>query len=730
MPNTKEIMELMDKYRKKLEAELGPTIKEETENQKGRVLTREYIQFRDEYLPEHLTIYEGLCNLSEKIVKITPNQKRAAEMEEAIGICHLNITPTGATSFAMLAPLLLIIATAVISALFLRSFFFVLFFIILSLSLISPLGKLPMFLANNWRLKASNQMVLCIFYVVTYMRHTSNLELAIRFASNHIAPPLSLDLKKVIWDVETEKYSTIKESLEAYLATWKKWNLEFIESFHLIEASLLEGDEKARVTTLDKSLDVILSETYERMLHYAQNLKSPITILHMLGIILPILGLVILPLVVSFLSNVKWYYIALFYNVALPIVVLYLGKTILSKRPTGYGNTDISELPEYRKYRGTYIKLGKKEVTLSPIYASFLIFIIFFFIGISPVIIHWFIPNETNFGFGQDDYASTCNKAYCILDYRISETGRSTGPFGLGASLLSLCITLAFGLSMGHYFKVRSRNVIEIRKKTEELEQEFASGLFQLGNRLGDGLPAETAFGKVASSMQGTVSGSFFQAVSINIRRLGMGVTQAIFDPKQGALVFFPSNLIESSMKVLIESVKKGPQVAAMALINISRYIKEIHKVNERLKDLMAEVISSMNAQIKFLTPVIAGIVIGITSMVTTILGKLAMQMRHLGTQDVEGGVGGAIAANFFGEGVPTFYFQLVVGFYVVQITYILTILSNGIENGSDKLNERYLLGVNLLRSTLLYTIVAAAIILIFNFIANRIMSISMIGAM
>jgi len=725
MPEKKEIKDLIEKYRQKIEKELGPTIKEPKE----KTITREYIQFKEEYLPGHLTFYEKLCNLSENLVKITPEKRKAEELKESIGICHLNITPTGATSFAMLSPIALIIVMSLISILFFKSFFFVLFFIILGVSIIKPLGKLPIFLANTWRLKASNQMVLCVFYVVTYMRHTSNLELALRFASDHIAPPLSLDLKKIIWDVETEKYSTIKESLEEYLKTWKKWNLEFIESFHLIEASLYEGEEKTRVATLDKSLDVILTETYERMLHYAQNLKSPVTMLHMLGIILPILGLVILPLIVSFLANIKWYYISLLYNVGLPILVFYLGKTILSKRPTGYGNTDISELPEYKKYGGILLKIGKKEIAMSPLYLSIIIASLFLIIGTSPIVLHWFIEDEANLGFGGLDEASTCLKAFCLLDYRTTEAGKKIGPFGLGASLLSIFITISVGFSLGYYFQLRSKNVIKIRKKTEELEQEFASGLFQLGNRLGDGLPAETAFGKVSTSMQGTTSGSFFQMVSINIRRLGMGVTEAIFDPRHGAVVYFPSNLIESSMKVLIESVKKGPKVAAMALMNISRYIKEIHKVNERLKDLMAEVISSMNSQIKFLTPVIAGIVIGITSMVTTILGKLALQMKQLGATGAEGGIGTALATGFFGQGVPTYYFQIVVGIYVVQITYILTILANGIENGSDKLNERYELGKNLIRSTILYTIVAASIMLIFNIIANRIMSVSLIGA-
>src|SRR3989338_6108372 len=387
---TEDMNSLVSRYREKLEKQFGHVVEE---NLRKPMPTREYTQFKEEYLPGHLSYYEKLCNLSEKLVRIDPDPSRAAELKESIEICHLNITPPGATSFAMLTPIFFVVVSSLLSILFLKSFFFVLFFIVLSVSIIKPLGNLPIFFANTWRLKASNQMVLCIFYVVTYMRHTSNLELAIKFASDHIAAPLSLDLKKIIWDVETEKYSTIKESLEAYLSTWRKWNLEFIEAFHLIESSLYEGDEKSRVASLDKSLDVILTETYERMLHYAQNLKSPITILHMLGIILPILGLVILPLVVSFLAEIKWYYISLLYNIALPILVFYLGKTILSKRPTGYGETDISELPEYKNCSGLTLTFSKKKVQIKPSTVAAIIFGVLFLIGIIPPLLHIIIPD-------------------------------------------------------------------------------------------------------------------------------------------------------------------------------------------------------------------------------------------------------------------------------------------------------------------------------------------------
>jgi len=284
-----------------------------------------------------------------------------------------------------------------------------------------------------------------------------------------------------------------------------------------------------------------------------------------------------------------------------------------------------------------------------------------------------------------------------------------------------LFIPLGIGLGVGLYFKLRSKNIIKIREESKKLEKEFASALFQLGNRLGDGYPAEIAFGKVAKVMEGTISGKFFSAVSDNIKRLGLNVEKAVFDPERGVINSFPSPIIESSMKVLVESSKKGPMVASNALINVSNYIKEMHRVDERLRDLMADVISSMKAQVSFLTPTISGIVIGITSMITAILGTLGEKLGQLASQS--DGMAGAGILNMFGSGVPTYHFQIIVGLYVMQIVYLLTILINGIENGSDKLNERFLIGRNMIRTSITYSVVAFVIILLFNLIAGSIMS-------
>ncbi len=725
-----------------LKKEISSKLKQELRGESLKAITtKDYTSFKNQYLPKHMDFYEKGCNFAEKILKVKPDKKKEKELAEAISICHLNITPAGASSFPILVILIFLVlglffGLAVPTVLGMEpSMFMVLLAVVLGLMTLIPLQGWPFFLANSWRMKASNQMVLCIFYIVTYMRHSSNFELAVDFAAEHLGPPLSLDLKKIIWNLETEKFSSVKEAMDHYLDSWRKWNMEFIESMHLIESSLYETSESRRLDSLDKSLTVMLEETYEKMLHYAQDLKTPITTLHMLGVILPILGLVILPLVVSFMPEVKWYHLFALYNIILPASVFYMGKKILSERPTGYGDSDIADInKDLRKYRNIRINIGGKEILMSPAYISAIIVIVMLFIGFSPLILHAVLPNfDCSLGSGLDRTYIMCANSithpgaeHYLLGYREElidgiSTGNIIGPYGLGAIMLSLFIPMGLGFGIGYYYRLRSKNLIGIRTKTKKLEQEFASAIFQLGNRLGDGFPAEIAFSKVAEVMEGTESGKFFYLVSQNITKLGYNVEQAIFDERRGALQEFPSPLIESSMKVLVESSKKGVLVASSALINISGYVKEMHRVDERLKDLMADIISSMKSQIKFLTPAISGIVIGITSMITSILGSLGEKLAVL-SSEADGMAGGGLL-SMFGSGVPTFYFQFIVSLYVIQIVYILTTLVNGIENGVDKLNERYTLGKNLIGTAITYTGIAFVVVLIFNLIAATILS-------
>src|SRR3989344_5186366 len=713
MPEREE--EILKRYKQKLQ----PYTDEETA-EVSEEFSREYTVFREEALSSQTTRYENLCNSIEKIIQIRPPPLKYSQLQEAIDVAHLSITPIGAATFAIFTSLLLIFSGLLIGALiFLITgellIFFPLALVILGAALVRPLTNIPIYLANRWRLKASNQMVLCILYVAMYMRHTSNLEHAIKFAAEHIQPPLSLDLRKIFWDIETGRFSNIKDSLNNYLEGWRHHNLEFINSFHLIESSLYEPSESRRLELLDKALEVMLEGTYEKMLHYAQELKNPITMLHMLGVILPILGLVIFPLVGSFLGGlVQWYHLAFLYNLVLPIVVFGFGMNVLAKRPTGYGESKFAD--------------KALKPAFDPFWSCVFLGGLFVIVGLFPVIIHLVNP-VSGAGPGQCGAADLdLGSVGCFLDYQ-KKGDVSYGPFGLGALVLSFFIPFGLALGFGMYYRLKTKKIVDLRNETKALEREYAAGLFQLGNRIGDGVPPEIAFNRVALTLEGTPTGKFFAVVDRNIRTLGMSVREAIFNDKNGAILSFPSPLVESSMEVLIEASRKGPKIVSQSLVTISNYVESINRVNERLRDLMSEVVSSMKSQIALMTPAIAGIVVGISSMIVSIIVSLNVRFSQLAVDSggVEGlGAGGIDSlVNIFGiEGIiPGFFFQVVVGIYVVQLTYILTKLQNGIENGEDVVYGQYLMGKNMYRSVFLYVIIRAVLSILFYLLANQILT-------
>ncbi len=696
MVNTNDVDDILEKYKGKFRTarqldEAVTTFKSNTD------FSMEYSVFKKEVMGRPTSLYEGLCNSFGRLLAIKPSRKDEKALLDSIAMAHLNVTPSTATGlavFIVISGILFSLFFALFGYLVTTGFFLpflgVLLLLFFVLALI-PLSRLPVYLAARWRLQASNQMVLCVLYTVIYMRHTPNLENALRFAAIHVKKPLSLDLRKIIWDVETGTYSTLKESLDIYLASWRDYNLEFVNSLHLIESSLYESNEDRRLQLLDKSLETILQGTYEKMLHYAHDLRNPITMLHMLGVVLPILGLVILPMISSFLQEIPLFFkmgsLILIYNILLPLAVFSFGVNLLSQRPTGYGE-------------GDYL-LDRKISFFLPL----LIIVFFCSIAFLPVVFH-FIDPAFDIPLGSLGGFST------YLNGR--------GPYGTGAVLLSLLVPLGFGLGLAFYFTLKSRKLVDQQEETKKLEKEFSGSLFQLGNRIGEGIPPELAFGSVADTMKGTPSGDFFRRVSLNIQKLGMSVKDAIFNKKNGAILFYPSPLIESSMEVLVEGSKKGNTITASSLISISDYASRIHQINERLKDLMADIVSDMHSQINFLAPVIAGIVVGIASMIVTIFIQLETLVTEFNADGVQEFSQLEVLGTFLNpsDAIPTFYFQIIVGLFVVQVIYILTVLSNGIEYGADKLKEQDSLGKHMLRSVTLYVVVAFLTILLFNLLA------------
>jgi Flp pilus assembly protein TadB len=711
----KSIRDILDKYSSKIEAQINSS-----PNSTPTGFSKEYSNFKQDMIPE-VSRYQRWSQTLGNIVKIKVGEKDREKVQRNLDIAHLDVTPSQALTLAIFSFLFVFILSALASMAiyFINGTFPTLFIflgLIASIFVFYYTYTMPKRLANIWRLKASSQMVPAILYIVVYMKHTSNLERAIAFAAEHLQAPLSLDFRKVFYDVEVGKFSSIKQSLDNYLETWQGYAPEFIESFHLIESSLFEPTEGRRVQILEKSLQVILDGVYEKLLKFSREIRSPLTNLYMLGIILPTLGLALLPLASTLLGGLfQWYHVFVIFNIIIPFFVFYMTSEVLFKRPGGHGEASVLEKnPDYHLYTSKRPWLIAFLITFPLLIISLIPFL--FQVGFVTDILNL----QSDYTFQQLGLPFLEDSK--IFDFKILPDGTKTGPFGPLAVLLSLFLPISIGLFFAIAYKMKTKVLIKSRVKTKELEKEFTNSIFQLGNRLGDGTPAEIAFAKVASSTQGQKTQNFFALVNQNIQQLGMSLKEAIFNPKRGAIIYYPSALISTSMRILLESARKGIQVATRSLMSISEYVKNIQKINERLRDLLAEVVSDMRSNMTFLAPLLAGIVVGLASMITAILNRLSI-LTEIGGGGQELGGFGSIAniTSIFNvtEMIPPYFIQVSIGLYIVEIIFILTTALVTVDSGKDKLQEKYQLSINLKRGIILYTITALISILALTFLAS-----------
>ncbi|MBD3247579.1 hypothetical protein GF378_03090 [Candidatus Pacearchaeota archaeon] len=700
--------DILKKYGSKIEKQIKTSSGSAAE-QAGKGYSSSYVRFKEEMAPQ-LSRYEKWCQSLGSVIKLKVSEKDRGKIEKHLKAAHLDVKPWQALTLSVMAfvsvfmlGVLISLAAWLITGGF--PFLFLFLMMLLSLFLFYFVNGYPKRLASLWRLKASSQMVPAILYIVVYMRHTSNLEKAVAFASEHLQYPLALDFKKVFYNLQVGKFSTIKESLDNYLETWRDYAPEFVEAFHLVESSLFEPDDSRRIQILEKGLQVVLDGVYDKMLKFSHDVRSPLTNVYMLGVVLPTLGLALLPLASAMIGEfLKWYHVFVLFNLVVPFAVFYLTDKVMLLRPGGHGETNLLERnPLYYKYKSN-----------KPYLKAFLIAAPIIFIGLLPLVFQ-FTPVPGMVGL-QKDYTFTelglggFLGEGSIFDFKETTDGGYAGPYGIGALLVGLLVPLGIALFFSIAYKAKTKDLIKEREKTKKLEKEFNNSLFQLGNRLANGTPSELAFAKVAQSSKGLITEDFFRKVNYNIQQMGMGVEDAIFDNKRGAIQYYPSDLIATSMRILVESVKKGLKIAAVSLMSISQYVKNIQKITDRLRDLLAEIISDMKSNMTFLAPLLSGIVVGLAIMITSILNKLniaQIMSGQAGAATQFGNLGTILSIFELTKMIPPYYLQIAVGIYLIQIIFILTNTLVTINSGQDKLQKTSKTASNLKKGILLYTIVA-----------------------
>lgn len=189
-----------------------------------------------------------------------------------------------------------------------------------------------------------------------------------------------------------------------------------------------------------------------------------------------------------------------------------------------------------------------------------------------------------------------------------------------------------------------------------------------------------------------------------------MTFEQAFFNEKQGALIFYPSLLIRSVVRAVIEAARKGVHNASNAMLAISQYLRGLHATQLQVQEALSDVASSLRFQAYALTPLISGVVSTMAVMIIRILQELSARTEAFGGAGIAGS-SPLLSANMV---ITPFQFIIVVSIFVVESLFLLSYLMAGIEFGEDPIARGELTGWVLVVGTVTYIITTVITLSIF----------------
>jgi hypothetical protein len=290
----------------------------------------------------------------------------------------------------------------------------------------------------------------------------------------------------------------------------------------------------------------------------------------------------------------------------------------------------------------------------------------------------------------------------------------------------SVSIVFGLGIGMGVSKYLGSVERKKAESKIEKMESQFPNALFELGNKVSGGTPIEISLKEAAESSSDLEIADLFNEAYENIEQMGMTFEDAIFDPQYGALQDYPSQMIETIMTAIMRTSSKGTEMASSTMLTISRYLKDVHKTEETLNDLMEESTTTIELLAYMLSPVISGVAVGMSQTIIRAMFKLSGSIPETGGGGGLSGAGGGGLAGGGGAGlggmlegmdeaIPPELLQFVVGIYLLQLLYILGTFYMKIVHGENVTYKNLFIGKVMISGMIFYTITLIVISLLFG---------------
>ncbi|MGC9553768.1 MAG: hypothetical protein ACP5EK_00460 [Thermoplasmatota archaeon] len=533
----------------------------------------------------------------------------------------------------------------------------------LPLAALQVLSEYPKTRARSMRIHSLGDIPEVLSYVVMYLKLIPNLEDGLRFAARESHTSLGRDLRKLLWDLEVRVYRGIDDAVTTFARRWKAWSGHLQRALHLVRSAVREESEGQRIQTLDRSLDVVMDGTRNSMSSFARRLHQPTLVIYAIGVMVPLALIAMLPAASLVGLRLSVIQICLLYNILLPLGLGLYMRRVLLRRPATFSPPAIP--PHHPGVAGVDRRLNALVAALAGVILAF------------PGAAMLAMPRAT-------------------LDLWLLDS--------LPPTLFLLWgITAAVALYCRRTYAAYSR----VRDRVRSMEEEFGDSLYVIGKRIGEGKPAEEAFHHAGRTLAGSEMGEVFAHTSFNLVSLRTDLRGALFDDTYGSLQHVHSDRIRAVMGLLAEGVKKSHRAAGRAIVKIADHLKQLQDVERGIKNSLGTLTSSLQSTATVFAPLIAGVTLGITELIATVLGG-----TETGSPPDAAVLSGA---GHFSYDVQPHWFVLVVGVYLLQLVFLLVRFANGIDEGDDRVAYLHRLGQALPTAVVFFSLVTVLSMVLFR---------------
>ncbi|MBN1861324.1 MAG: hypothetical protein JW840_07685 [Candidatus Thermoplasmatota archaeon] len=501
-------------------------------------------------------------------------------------------------------------------------------------------------------------------YLVMYLKLVPNLENSMKFAATESTTTLAYDLRKVLWDMEIRVYHGVNDAITHFALRWGRFSEYFKRSLHLLCSAIHEKDEASRIITLDRALDVSLEGTTETMNQFANRLHQPTMILYSIGIMIPLSLVAMLPAAGLIGMKITLLQVFLVYDILLPFFIFLYTRKILLSRPAAFNPTPIpSNHPLLHA-------INIRHRRMVSVILSLIISVPGIFFLLIPLLFSSCAANEWVTFIGNPEGV---NAFFPVTLFII---------WGIATAISFYCISV-----YGPYKRVRD----DIR----QMEKEFSDALYILGKRISEEKSPEESLTYTAQMMKGTKISEIFAQTNYILTTMHTNFHDALYHNEFGSLHHVYSDRIKALLRLFVEGAIKSQRAMSASLIRVADHLKQLQEVEKRITDALSELISTLQTTMTIFAPLIAGVTLAITMLISRILGSLQQTVSF----DALDGLSETfpnVIDPFMTENIRPEYFVLLIGIYLIELVILLTRFTTGINEGDDKATFMFNLGKTL----------------------------------